>query len=74
MIGAQRGITQLEPSKWDVRGEYKDVLDAVRKAASGRAVKVYRVEGSGSRVEYFIVGVDSSEGKVVGVKVLSIES
>lgn len=75
MIGAQSTkITQLVPSKWDVHGKYKDVLNAVTKAAGGGAVKVYRVERSTSRVEYFVVGVDNSEGKIVGVKVLAIES
>lgn len=51
-------------------------MDAVSKAAtsSGGVVKVYRIEGSGARVEYFVVGVDSSERKVVGVKALAAES
>ncbi|KAI5852428.1 hypothetical protein DFP73DRAFT_532689 [Morchella snyderi] len=76
LIGVQSGreIKQLEPNKWDAHGEYQDVIEAVTKASSGSVVKVYRVEGAGSRVEYFVVGVDSGEGKVVGVKVLSIES
>lgn len=75
MIGAQTGqeIRQLEPDQWDIRGNYKDIVDAVA-TASGNAVRVYRVEGSGSRVEYFVVGLDTNERKVVGVKVLSIES
>lgn len=76
LIGAQTGqeIRQLEPDQWDTRGEYKDIVDAVATACSGSAVRVYRVEGSGSRVEYFIVGVDTSEKRVVGVKALSVES
>lgn len=59
---------------WDSRGEYADVVLAVTKAAGGGTVRVYRVEGSGSRVEYFVVGVDGVKGKLVGFKVLSIES
>lgn len=78
LIGAQsaREIRQLEPSQWDIRSEYQDVVDAVAKAAasSGGAVKVYRVGGEGSRVEYFVVGVDSSERTIVGARVLAIES
>lgn len=75
-MGVQNGqeITQLEPSTWDSRGEYMDVVHAVTKATSGGAVRVYRVEGAGSRVEYFVVGVDEGKGKLVGFKVLSIES
>lgn len=76
MIGAQSGreIRQLEPSQWDIRSEYQDVVEAVTKASSGGAVTVYRVEGSGSRVEYFVIGVDSSKRMIVGVKALSVES
>lgn len=76
MIGAQSGreIRQLEPGQWDIRSEYQDVIDAVTKASSGGAIKVYRVEGAGSRVEYFVVGVDSSERMIVGVKALAVES
>lgn len=69
-----REITQLEPGKWDSRSEYTDVVHSVAKATSGGPVRVYRVEGSGSRVEYFILGVDGGKGKLVGVKVLSVES
>lgn len=76
LIGAQdeQRVKKLEPSKWDSRGEYIDVVDAVLWAVSGGAVKVYRVEGSGARVEYFIVGVERGEEEIVGVKVLAIES
>lgn len=76
MVGVQNGreITQLDPSAWDSRGEYVDIVLAVTKAAGGGVVRVYRLEGSGSRVEYFIVGADTTKGKIVGFKVLSIES
>lgn len=76
MVGVQNGqeITQLESSTWDRRGKYTDVVHAVVKATGGGAVRVYRVEGLGSRVEYYIVGVDGGKGKLVGFKVLSIES
>lgn len=76
-MGVQNGreITQLEPSTWDSRGEYMDVVRDVTKATGGGgAVRVYRVEGVGSRVEYFVVGVDEGNGKLVGFKVLSVES
>ncbi|KAL7268319.1 hypothetical protein RUND412_009065 [Rhizina undulata] len=67
------GIQVLEPDRWDPSGEYGDVVEAVRTACGGGPV-VYRVERTGSRVEYFVVGVDRGNGKLVGVKVLSIES
>jgi hypothetical protein len=46
-------------------------VEAVKKACGGE-VRVFRVELKGSRVEYYVVGV--SEGKVVGLKALSVES
>ena len=54
-------------------GQYKNVLDAVRKAGSG-AVKVFKVDLDHSRAEYYVVAVDEKEGRVVGLKALSVES
>lgn len=65
-------IEILDPVKWDSKGQYKDVIDATRKACMGSDVRVYRVALGGSRVEYWVVGVDGA--KLVGVKALAIES
>jgi len=64
-------IEMLDPKQWDARGQYKDVTDCVATACDG-SVSVYRVERSGARVEYFVLGVGS--GKVMGVKVKAVES
>lgn len=44
------------------------------KAAGDGTVKVFRVELSGTRAEYYVVGVDKAEGRIVGLKALSVES
>jgi hypothetical protein len=67
-------VEVLEPRDWDRQGQYKDVIDAVSTASSGSAVKVYRVEGSGARVEYYVSGLDDSHGRVIGVRVKAVES
>lgn len=53
--------------------QYKNVIDAVKKAGNGE-VKVFRVELEGTRAEYYVVSVDKNGGKVVGLKALSVES
>jgi predicted aspartyl protease len=53
--------------------QYKSVIDAVKGAGNGE-VKVFRVEIDGTRAEYWVVGVDEGEGRVVGLKALSVES
>lgn len=67
-------VAILDIAEWDPQGEYKEVVDAVREAVKGGDVRVYRVsrEKGGSRVEYWILGVEG--GKLIGVKALSVES
>lgn len=62
----------MDIGEWDPRGQYKDVVDATREVAKGSDVRVYRVEREGSRVEYWVIGIDG--GKLVGVKTLAVES
>lgn len=53
--------------------QYKKVIDVVKQAGNG-SVKVFRVELSGTRAEYYVVTVDDKAGKLVGLKALGIES
>ena len=55
-----------------MQGQYKDVVDATREATEGSDVRVYRIGRGGARVEYWVVGVKG--GRLLGVKVLSVES
>ncbi|ODM17714.1 hypothetical protein SI65_06502 [Aspergillus cristatus] len=71
-------ITTLSASSFDPRNQYPSVFKAVRAAASGPdedvEVKVYRVEVGSSRVEYFVLGLDTEKGRVVGLKARAVET
>jgi hypothetical protein len=71
LLGHGEQVGELSVKEWDPKGQYKKVVDAVKKAVDGD-VKVFKVELEGSRVEYYVVGV--GDGKVVGLKALSVES
>ena len=58
--------------EWDTQEQYKEIVDATRAATKGSDVRVYRISREGSRVEYWIVGVES--GKLIGAKALAVES
>ena len=59
--------------EFDPRGQYKDVLEAVREAGDGKA-RIYRVDHGKTRAEYYIVGFDVKGKKVVGLKAMAVES
>ena len=69
-------VEELSVKEFDPRGEYKSVIEAVGQAGKkGKGdVKVYRVEGKGSRVEYYVVTVAEDGGKLVGVTTMAVES
>ncbi|OHE99170.1 ribosomal protein L3 [Colletotrichum orchidophilum] len=69
-------VELLDPVDWDSNGDYKDVIEAVRKAGKGNDVRVYKVPKGGVRTEYWLVTTDGKgkEAKLVGVKALSVES
>lgn len=62
----------MDIGEWDQQGQYKEVVNAVRKETKGNDVRVYKIARDGTRVEYFVVGLDG--GNLVGVKALAIES
>lgn len=66
----------MDPIDWDRNGQYKDIVEAVRKAGNGNDVRVYRIAKDGSRAEYFVVTRqgDGKDARLVGVKALAIES
>ncbi|KAI8964770.1 hypothetical protein F5Y11DRAFT_315179 [Daldinia sp. FL1419] len=65
-----------DPADWDTQGQYKSILDAVRKAGKGNDVRVYRVSKGGVKVEYWVVTTEGNGpgAKLVGAKALAIES
>ncbi|KAK3344430.1 hypothetical protein B0T25DRAFT_522368 [Lasiosphaeria hispida] len=64
----------LDPVDWDANGQYRKVVNAVRRAGEGNDVRVYRVVRDGVRVEYWVVTTDKEGGRLVGVKALAVES
>ncbi|KAJ4356095.1 uncharacterized protein N0V89_004123 [Didymosphaeria variabile] len=64
-------VEELSVSQWDPKGHYKSVVDTVKRVVDGE-VKVFRVALRGAREEYYVVGV--KDGKVLGLKALSVES
>ncbi|KAI0181519.1 hypothetical protein GGR52DRAFT_524965 [Hypoxylon sp. FL1284] len=65
-----------DPADWDAQGQYKSILDAVRKAGKGNDVRVYRVPKGGVKVEYWVVTTEGkgAKAKLVGAKALAVES
>lgn len=70
------GIELQDPADWDPKGEYNELLEAVRKAGKGNDVKVYRVPRDGTRTEFWMVTTEGKGkgAKLVGVKALAVES
>ncbi len=65
-------ITILDPMDWDSKGQYNEILEAVREASQGNDVRVYRVVKDATRVVYWLVS--NADGRIVGVKALGVES
>ncbi|KIX05467.1 uncharacterized protein Z518_06339 [Rhinocladiella mackenziei CBS 650.93] len=68
---APGNVEELSVDDFDPRGEYKEVIQRVEQAGSGD-VKVYRVEVSKTRAEYYILTL--GEGMLIGVVVKAVES
>ncbi|CEJ81570.1 hypothetical protein VHEMI01691 [[Torrubiella] hemipterigena] len=65
-------VSIMDPTDWDVRGAYTNVVEAVREASRGNDVRVYRVTRDATRTEYWVVS--ATEDRIVGVKALAVES
>lgn len=66
----------MSTSDWDPQGQYKEAVDAVKKAGDGGEVKVYKVTKDGTRSEYWVLALagKGKEARLVGVKALAVES
>lgn len=65
-------IKILDPLNWDSRGQYTNVIEAVREASKGNDVRVYQIVRDATRVEYWVVS--HADGRLIGAKALSVES
>jgi hypothetical protein len=71
LLGGDNDVEEVKRTGFE--SQYKKVIDAVKDAGNGE-VKVFKVQIDGTRAEYYVVGVDEKEGRVVGLKALSVES
>ncbi|KIV97096.1 hypothetical protein PV10_00888 [Exophiala mesophila] len=69
--GKDSVVEELTVKDFDPRGQYKEIVDRVKKAGSGD-VKVFRVEVGATRVEYYIVTI--GDRSLVGVVTKAVES
>jgi hypothetical protein len=66
-------VEELTTQDFDPRGEYTEIIERVEKAGNpGAGVKVFRVEVSKTRAEYYIVTV--GERMLIGVVAKAVES
>lgn len=73
LIGHNSTVSTLDAAEFDPRSQYKDVLQAVEKAGDGKS-KVYRVEQGKTRIEYYVVGLDKENMRIVGLRANAVES
>ena len=73
----------LSASAFDPNNQYSPVFDAVRTAAvehdenadgSAVDVKVYRVELTSTKLEYWVLALDAVQGRVIGLRAKAVES
>ncbi|KAJ5081921.1 hypothetical protein NUU61_010185 [Penicillium alfredii] len=78
-----QGISTLSPSSFDPKNQYASALHAVRAAAveqaadsdpSGVDVKVYRVELTSTKLEYWVLALAAPEGRLVGLRAKAVET
>ena len=78
-----QAISTLTPSSFDPKNQYSSVFHAVRSAAVERdengdqsavEIKVYQVELSSTKMEYWVLALDGVEGRVVGLRAKAVES
>lgn len=69
----EASIEISDPVDWDPKGQYTEIIDAVREAGEGNDVRVYRVARGSVKAEYWIITA-TADRRLVGVKALAVES
>lgn len=72
LLGGEVDVEQVAQERFEE--QYKKVMDAVKQAGKGEEARVFRVTVDETRAEYYVVAVDVEQGKLVGLKALSVES
>jgi hypothetical protein len=70
LLGGDKDVEEVDEK--DI-SHYKKVIRAVKEAGNGE-IKTFKVPIDGTRAEFYVVSVNEKEGKVVGLKALSVES
>lgn len=75
-----QSISTLSPSDFDPKNQYSKALGAVRDAGSENdtdksvELKVYRVEATSTKVEYWVLALHKPESRLVGLRAKAVES
>lgn len=67
-------VSTISEADFDPRGQYDQVVQNVKAVVRGGNVKIFRVEGSGARVEYWVVGESRDRMAVFGLRTVAVES
>lgn len=73
LLSHDSDVSSIGEKEFDPQGQYKKIVDAVKKAGS-KDVSIFRVEHGSTRAEYYVVSLDKKGGRVVGLKALAVES
>ncbi|KAI4290522.1 MAG: hypothetical protein L6R35_000213 [Caloplaca aegaea] len=73
LIGHGSNVSTMSRSEFDPRSQYKEVLRAVERAGDGKS-RIYRVGLGKTRIEYYVVGIDNENRRVIGLKARAVES
>ena len=67
---------EVEVKAWkaETGTEYADIVDKVRDVVEGGQVKVYKVGTGLGKGEYYVAGLDLDGGRILGVRVMGLES
>ena len=83
MLQHQQSIEQISQGDFDPRGQYTEVIDAVKQVSSGggsssggdcKEVGFYKAVLDHSRIQYLVLGLDAENCRLVGLVALAIES
>jgi hypothetical protein len=74
LLGHSDAVETIDIQDFDGQGLYGEVIKAVEESAAAKDVKIYRVTHGRTRAEYYLVAVDSKQGKLVGMKANAVET
>lgn len=74
MVGQDAGkVEQISQKDFDAKGQYKKVVELVKEVGNGKA-EFFSVAHGGTRTEYLVLSLDTSQKRLLGMKAMSIES